>query len=307
MDPPSDDEDDDDGNEQLIHEIVSSMTNEVINCLKSTLQNSGTKQNKSTRMMHDIEPNAFPLHEELTVDLELNTENIILSLSQYELNVLRQSLLEEKDNDHHHHVNLTNEENPQMHPLPHTGKHANAINSDPQTLNKRQDIGDQRTSNKHPKNTKNTSMDTDEEHKDPQHSPPRKPSSSPSKSPNKIQQIDEALATYYASVGVHDYFDSNGIGRFSAFIEREAFDVDPSSIEQELGTQSSADNTTYTEFDAHFPFHDDILKLIVDCNIDKANLIFFHFCNFATNTTRRQPMSAYMMNMMQKHHSKQPT
>eukprot|EP01083_Nonionella_stella_P175828 613458_1 len=94
-------------------------------------------------------------------------------------------------------------------------------------------------------------------------------------SPNKIKQIDEALATYYDRVGVRNYFDSNGIGRFSAFIEREAFDVDALSIEKELGTRSNADNTMYTEFDAQFP-----LIGIADCDIDKDTIIFYilQFC-----------------------------
>eukprot|EP01083_Nonionella_stella_P304348 1057158_1 len=97
---------------------------------------------------------------------------------------------------------------------------------------------------------------------------------------NKIKQIDDALATYYESVGFHNYFDSNGIGKFRAFIEREAIDVDPLSIEEELGTQSHADNTVYTEFDARFPFHDDIFRLMVNYNISQTNIIFYivHFC-----------------------------
>eukprot|EP01083_Nonionella_stella_P271760 921137_1 len=122
----------------------------------------------------------------------------------------------------------------------------NGTTSNPQ----RRDTTAHTTDTENTRNTPTYNLHTD--HKDQQHSSSDDTTSlSRTKSPNKIKQIDEALATYYAGVGVHDYFNSNGIGRFCAFIEREAFDVDPSSIEQELGPQSNADNTMYTEFDVH--------------------------------------------------------
>eukprot|EP01083_Nonionella_stella_P015279 42756_1 len=208
-----------------------------------------------------MEPNPSYLHEQQTVELELNTENMILSLSPEELDALRQPLLKEKPN----------EEEP---PVPHNTININASNSHPQTHDTKQEMnqGSASTINMYTRNIKNTkntihNMDT--------HQSDAKPLSLPTKSPNKIKQIDEALATYYDRVGVRNYFDSNGIGRFSAFIEREAFDVDALSIEEELGTRSNADNTMYTEFDAQFP-----LIGIADCDIDKDTIIFYilQFC-----------------------------
>eukprot|EP01083_Nonionella_stella_P284139 967118_1 len=228
MDVASDDDDDDDGNEQLIQEITSSLTEQDMDCLKSTLDNDETNNQSNEQRIHTT-----------------NHTNSKLKMHPIQNNLDENTATRMESIQH------------------------NAVNSNDNT----------------PRNTQPTNTIQHTKHT-PHHDDTSEVKandcapSSPIKSSNKIKQIDNALATYYASVGVHDYFDSNGIGRFSAFIEREGFDVDPSSIEQELGTQSSADNTTYTEFDAHFPFHDDILKLIVDCNIDKANLIFFilQFC-----------------------------
>eukprot|EP01083_Nonionella_stella_P271761 921140_1 len=196
MDPPSENDDDDDDNQQFIQEILSSLTENVI-YPKSTLENGAKmKHTQSTGILYAMKPNAS-----------------------------RQHFLNEKDKDHHH-LSQTNDEKPQIHRLLRTGMRVNATNYNPQTPNKTQEM-DQRTLST--KNTANynkiTIHNIDTEHKNQDYSPPYdKPSSSP-----KIKQIDEALETYYASVGVHNYFDSNGIGKFSAFIEREAFDVDPSS------------------------------------------------------------------------------
>eukprot|EP01083_Nonionella_stella_P284138 967114_1 len=228
MDVASDDDDDDDGNEQLIQEITSSLTEQDMDCLKSTLDNDETNNQSNEQRIHTT-----------------NHTNSKLKMHPIQNNLDENTATRMESIQH------------------------NAVNSNDNT----------------PRNTQPTNTIQHTKHT-PHHDDTSEVKandcapSSPIKSSNKIKQIDNALATYYASVGVHDYFDSNGIGRFSAFIEREGFDVDPSSIEQELGTQSSADNTTYTEFDAHFPFHDDILRLIEDLDIDKANIIFYilQFC-----------------------------
>eukprot|EP01083_Nonionella_stella_P036598 99847_1 len=219
MDVASDDDDDDDGNEELIQEIISSLTEEDMNCLKSTLDNDGTNNQSNEQRIHttnhtNSKLKMYPIQNNLDENTAIRTESI-------------------------------------QHNTPRDTQTTNAI--------------------QHTKHTKHAPHHDDTSEVKANESAP----SSLIQSPNKIKQIDEALAIYYASVGVHDYFDSNGIGRFSAFIEREAFGVDPLSIEQELGTQSIADNTMYTEFDAQFPFHDNVLQLIEDLKIDKANIIFY--------------------------------
>eukprot|EP01084_Bolivina_argentea_P103133 184760_1 len=97
---------------------------------------------------------------------------------------------------------------------------------------------------------------------------------------SRIQQIDKAIGKYYDSVGNTDYFNPNGIGKFAMFIEQEAFDDDEVSIQKELGNHSSAENTMYIHFDPNFPFHDKVLKMIVNNNIDKNDVIFYvmQFC-----------------------------
>eukprot|EP01083_Nonionella_stella_P036597 99843_1 len=226
MDVASDDDDDDDGNEELIQEIISSLTEEDMNCLKSTLDNDGTNNQSNEQRIH-------------------TTNHTNSKLKMYPIQ-----------------NNLDENTATRMESIQH-----NAVNSNDNTPRNTQPTN----TIQHTKHTKHAPHHDDTSEVKANESAP----SSLIQSPNKIKQIDEALATYYASVGVHDYFDSNGIGRFHAFIEREAFDVDPLSIEQELGTQSIADNTMYTEFDAQFPFHDNVLQLIEDLKIDKANIIFY--------------------------------
>eukprot|EP01083_Nonionella_stella_P060185 157301_1 len=67
-----------------------------------------------------------------------------------------------------------------------------------------------------------------------------------------LTQIDEGLSRYYASLGRNDYFNDEGIGKFTEFCELHGFEDD--GVEDEL---EEMEGCLYLGFDNDFPYNDE--------------------------------------------------
>eukprot|EP01083_Nonionella_stella_P089742 250502_1 len=91
-----------------------------------------------------------------------------------------------------------------------------------------------------------------------------------------FQQIEHALAQYYADCGRNDYFDENGMGKFMRFVKQHEFDEN--AIDLELGEDVPSHECLFIEMDPMFPLilsqdngmsnesrHNEILKILKHC------------------------------------------
>ena len=94
--------------------------------------------------------------------------------------------------------------------------------------------------------------------------------------------IDRLLNEYYNSLGITNYYNNKGYGKFMTFlIDQELIDNDL-PIEKELGHNCNANNCHYLIFDNKFPIPNEINKQIIN-KIDEKRRYIFWVLNIVIN------------------------
>ena len=85
--------------------------------------------------------------------------------------------------------------------------------------------------------------------------------------------IDKILGEYYKMNGIKDYFDENGAGIFSKYIEENGYEEE--EIGEELGDDANYEDCVYLDFDDNFPFKKNT-KSQIDLEEDEKQEILFN-------------------------------
>eukprot|EP01084_Bolivina_argentea_P185434 319771_1 len=105
-----------------------------------------------------------------------------------------------------------------------------------------------------------------------------------------VTRIDKLLGSYYKSMGINDYFDVNGDGKFMIWCNDEGYDDD--SLKDDLGTGCTVEDCASCEFDENFPLNESIVNKTQQTNAIFQIIQRYYFEATSSNEEQKQPYIA---------------